>query len=242
MMLTNFITALLTFAALLPPPQKQNDIPSYSHIIVVIEENHAYHELIGSANAPYINTLARGGVLFTNSHGVGHPSQPNYLALFSGSMQGVQGDECLQGKTPFHTPNLGAALLANGLTFKGYGQTMPNAGFMGCVYLKSPITMADVYARKHCPWVNWVGTGANCIPASVSVPMTEFPKDFDKLPTVAFVIPDMDHDMHNIGAPGDAAAIKRGDAWLKENIARYAAWAKRHNSLLIVTFDEDDYI
>jgi acid phosphatase len=242
MMLTNFITALLTFAALLPRPHTQNDIPQYSHVVVVIEENHAYHELIGSANAPYLNELARGGVLFTNSHGIGHPSEPNYMALFSGSTQGVKEDECLLSRTPLHTPNLGAALQDNKLTFKGYAQTMPSTGFMGCVYLKSQITMAYLYARKHCPWVNWVGTGVNCIPASASLPMTDFPKDFNKLPTVAFAIPDMDRDMHNIGAPGDAAAIKRGDAWLRENIARYAAWAKRHNSLLIITFDEDDSV
>ena len=71
--------------------------------------------------------------------------------------------------------------------------------------------------------------------------MTSFPKDFNKLPTVAFVIPDMDHDMHNIGAPGDAAAIQRGEQWLKENLSAYIQWAKTHNSLLIVTFDEDDF-
>jgi len=50
----------------------------------------------------------------------------------------------------------------------------------------------------------------------------------------------MDNDMHNIGAPGDAAAIQRGDKWLKENLESYAKWAKSHNSLLIITFDEDD--
>jgi acid phosphatase len=50
----------------------------------------------------------------------------------------------------------------------------------------------------------------------------------------------MDNDMHNIGAPGDDAAIQRGDKWLKENLEQYAKWAKTHNSLLIVTFDEDD--
>lgn len=71
--------------------------------------------------------------------------------------------------------------------------------------------------------------------------MEQFPKDFNKLPTVAFVIPDMDYDMHNIGDPGDAEAIKRGDKWLKDNLGAYVEWAKKHNSLLIVTFDEDDF-
>ncbi|MDB5008684.1 MAG: Phosphoesterase family protein [Mucilaginibacter sp.] len=235
------ITGMVTGAALLLPAQIQNDIPQYDHVIVIVEENHAYHQLIGSPNAPYINSLAKGGVLFTDSHGIGHPSQPNYLVLFSGSTQGVTGDECLEGKTPFKTPNLGAALIDKKLTFKGYAQTMPKAGFLDCSYLSSSVTIGRLYARKHIPWANWLGTGVNTIPPSASVPMTDFPKDFTKLPTVAFVVPDMDHDMHNIGFQGDAAAIRRGDIWLKENIAEYAEWAKKHNSLLIVTTDEDDY-
>jgi hypothetical protein len=233
------LVALCTLSS--SSPQGFNGIPRYDHVIIVIEENHAYKELIGSANAPYINELAKGGVLFTDSHGIGHPSQPNYLALFSGSTQGVKDDECLEKITPYKTPNLGAALLSKGLTFKGYAQTMPSAGFLGCYSQKSTLTLAYLYARKHTPWVNWLGTGPNTIPASLSVPMTDFSKDFKKLPTLAFVIPNMDDDMHNIGGPGDAAAIQRGDKWLKENLSKYARWAKRHNSLLIVTFDEDDY-
>ncbi|MBS1531990.1 MAG: acid phosphatase [Bacteroidetes bacterium] len=217
-----------------------NDIPVYSHIIIVMEENHAFHQVIGSPNAPYINELAKNGVLFTDSHGVGHPSQPNYLALFSGSMQGVTGDGCLIGRQ-FKTPNLGAALIAKKLSFTGYAQTMPKEGFLGCTYRFHNLTVGNLYARKHAPWVNWIGTGENSIPAKYSQPMTVFPKSFDKLPTVSFVVPDMDHDMHNIGLPGDAAAIRRGDKWLKENLRDYAEWAKSNNSLLIVTFDEDNY-
>jgi hypothetical protein len=216
-------------------------LPKPDHIIVVMEENHGYDELIGSANAPFINQMAKAGALFTDSHGVTHPSQPNYLALFSGSTQGVTGDDCLDNTTPYVTLNLAALLLKNGLTFKGYAQTLPEIGSLVCTSLKSGLTGADLYARKHCPWVNWQGEQENNIPDSLSQPMTAFPKDFSKLPTVAFVIPDMDHDMHNIGAPGDAAAIKRGDQWLQQNLGAYVAWAKMHNSLLILTFDEDDF-
>jgi acid phosphatase len=206
-----------------------------------MEENHNYEDVIGSVNAPFINKLAEGGALFTDAHGVVHPSQPNYLAIFSGSIQGITDDKCLEGEPPLTTPNLGAALLSKGFTFKGFAQTMPSVGFTGCSYLKSDLTGGKLYARKHAPWVNWQGTKTNNIPSSLSLPMTEFPSDFNKLPDVAFVIPDQDHDMHNIGAPGDSAAIQRGDQWLKENLGAYAEWAKAHNSLLILTFDEDDF-
>jgi hypothetical protein len=242
MRIFQWVTGLMMLSTLFAVAQTQNDIPQYSHVIVVIEENHAFHELIGSSNAIYINQLAKGGVLFTNSHGIGHPSQPNYLVLFSGSIQGVKGDECLEGATPFKTPNLGAALIEKGFSFKGFAQTMPSAGFLGCTYLTSRRTIGHLYARKHTPWVNWLGTGPNAIPLSSSVPMNEFPKQFDKLPTLSFVIPDMDYDMHNIGLAGNGAAIRRGDTWLKDHLQTYAEWAKKHNSLLILTFDEDDYV
>ena len=240
MRFTNKAAVILAAITLSPQVKTQNDIPQYDHVIIVMEENHAFHEVIGSADAPYIDHLAKDGVLLTNSHAIGHPSQPNYLALFSGSTQGVTGDDCLQGKTPFSTPNLGAALIDHKFTFRGYAQNMPKAGFLDCTAHSSDVTIGHLYARKHCPWVNWLGNGVNTIPASCSLPMTDFPKDFTKLPTLAFVVPDMDHDMHNIGLAGDAKAIRRGDAWLKANIADYAEWAIKHNSLLIVTWDEDD--
>jgi hypothetical protein len=217
-------------------------MPCYDHIVIVVEENHAFNELIGSTNAPFINKLANTGALFNNSHGIGHPSQPNYIALYSGSTQGVKNDECLDDDSPFNAPNLGAALIKRGLSFKGYAETMPSEGYLGCTLHFNAYTLGFIYGRKHTPWVNWIGTCNNCIPASASVPLTEFPADtnFNKLPTVCFVIPNMDDDMHNIGIAGDDAAIQRGDKWLKDNLGAYANWAKRHNSLLIITFDEDD--
>jgi acid phosphatase len=214
----------------------------YDHVIVVIEENHGYEALIGSDNAPYINELAKSGALFTDSHGVTHPSQPNYLALFSGSVQNTIGDECLLPITPYTTPNLAASLIKNDLTFTGYAQTMPSVGYLNCNYKISTLTNAYLYARKHAPWVNWIGNKANGIPASLSLPMEQFPTDFSTLPTVSFVIPDMDYDMHNKGELGDDATIKRGDQWLKDNLGEYIKWAKNHNSLLILTFDEDNFM
>lgn len=220
----------------------RNGLKVPDHVIIVIEENHGYDQLIGSAAAPYINQLAAEGAVFTDSHGVTHPSQSNYLALYCGSTMGVWNDRCLKDTTtPFTTPNLGAELIKNGYTFKGFAQTMPSPGFLECSYLVSDLTKASLYGRKHCPWVNWQGDSINNIPASLSEPMTAFPKDFTQLPDVSFVIPDMDYDMHNIGEPGDSAAIRRGDNWLKENLGTYIEWAKTHNSLLILTFDEDQF-
>src|SRR5262245_18728080 len=100
---------------------------------MVIEENKAYSQIIGSANAPYINSLAQQGALMTSSYGIEHPSQPNYLDLFSGSNQGVT-DNSHPASAPFTTPNLGAQVRTAGYSFIGYSESLPFAGFDGETY------------------------------------------------------------------------------------------------------------
>ena len=69
------------------------------------------------------------------------------------------------------------------------------------------------------------------VPAELNKPFSQFPSDFNQLPTVSFVIPNLQHDMHS-------ASIRKADHWLESNIKDYAKWATAHNSLLIVTWDE----
>ena len=95
-----------------------------------------------------------------------------------------------------------------------------------------------VYGRKHVPWISFANVpNGTTVETSSNLRFADFPSDYATLPTVAFVIPNLNHDMHN-GRPADS--IPRGDAWLRENLDRYYQWAKTHNSLLIVTFDEND--
>ncbi|MDP9291100.1 MAG: hypothetical protein M3O82_01910 [Verrucomicrobiota bacterium] len=198
-------------------------IPRPDHIVLVIEENKSYSEIIGNPDAPYINSLAAQGALFTNSYGVEHPSQPNYLDLFSGSNQGVTYNE-----TPpylFTTQNVGAGLIAKGFSFTGYAESLPFVGYMG--------DGNSLYQRKHNPWVNWQDVATNAIPAESNRPFTDFPIDFTKLPTLSIVVANEQNNMHT-------GSISAGDTWLRNNLDSYVQWAKTHNSLLIVTFDEDD--
>jgi hypothetical protein len=194
-------------------------IPRYDHVVVAVFENKNYGTVIGSRSAPTFNQLAAQGALLTRSYGVTHPSQPNYLALFSGSQQGVTDDNC--PIKPTSKANLASDLLAHGRTFKGYAESLPSTGYRGCT--------SGLYARKHAPWVNF-----DNVPKSVQVPFSQFPKDFTKLPTVSFVIPNMCSDMHN-------CSVATGDKWVRNNLMAYAQWAKSHNSLLVLTFDENDF-
>jgi acid phosphatase len=193
-------------------------VPQPAHVVVVVMENHAYQQVIGSPDAPFLNGLARRGALFTHSYAITHPSEPNYLALFSGSTQGVTSDAC---PVTFTVPNLASGLLSAGKTFAGYAQGLPATG--------SPVCSAGNYARKHVPWADFRN-----IPASVNQPFTSFPAaDFSRLPTVSFVIPDLCNDMHD-------CSVATGDSWLRAHLSGYVSWAMTHNSLLIVTWDEDD--
>ena len=205
-------------------------LPTPDHVVIVIFENHDYDQIMGNDAAPYLNSLVRdsAAALFTQSYALTHPSQPNYLMLFSGSDQGVTNDRVAKN-IPFTSPNLGAGLLQTGRTFSGYCEDLPSVGFAG----KS----SGFYARKHNPWVNWQGAERNGIPESLNLPFSSFPRNHDLLPAVAFVIPNLIHDMHN---GDDPERINKGDAWLKENLDGYVRWAKSNNSLLIITFDEGD--
>jgi arylsulfatase A-like enzyme len=193
---------------------------------MVIEENHSYSQIIDSPDAPYINQLAAQGAVFTQSFGITHPSQPNYLALFSGSTQGVVDNSCPH---TFTTANLGQALRAAGLSFAGYSEDLPLAGSLIC--------SVGNYARKHNPWVNWQDSATHGLPATTNLPMTSFPADFNRLPTVSVIVPNQINDMHH---GKDPETIQTGDRWLREHLEAYVQWAQQHNSLLIVTWDEDN--
>jgi hypothetical protein len=192
-------------------------MPRPDHVVVVMFENTSASSIVGNPNAPYFNQLASSGANFTQSYAIQHPSQPNYLDLFSGSNQGVNDDSCPH---TFSTDNEAAQLIAKGLTFTGYSEDLPSAGSTSC--------SSGNYARKHVPWVNFTN-----VPAADNQPFTSFPSDYSQLPTVSWVIPNLCDDMHN-------CSIGTGDTWLKNNLDSYVQWAKTHNSLLITTFDEDD--
>ena len=157
---------------------------------------------------------------------------------------------------PFTTPNLGAAVRAQGGTFAIFSETLPFPGYDGDLFG----TGIERYARKHNPVINWIdfsGAPASAsrrrfvLPESVNLgfdatidPNTGKhyrgfavdgqgrPLGFEHLPTVSIVIPNLAHDAHD-------GSLRDADRWLQQHIKPYADWATRHNALLILTFDEN---
>ena len=198
-------------------PEAATPLPRPDHTVVAIIENHAYSDVIGNPSAPYIASLRNAGANFTDSHAVTHPSEPNYLALFEGDTENLTDDSCPH---TYHAANLASGLLASAQTFLGYSESMPSNGYTGC--------NNGNYARKHNPWVNYAN-----VPATVNLTFNAFPADYAELPTIAYVVPDLCHDMHD-------CSVATGDAWLESRLDGYVQWAQSHNSLFILTFDEDN--
>jgi hypothetical protein len=181
--------------------------------------------------------LAAEGASFGNMFGEEHNSQGNYFWLFSGSNQDVGFRDAVPSAT-FTASSLGEQLIKKGLSFKGYAESLPAIGATNELDPRNCRRDDCVYARKHVPWISFANVpNGTTIDTSSNLRFADFPADFTKLPTVAFVVPNLKNDMHN-GQPKDS--IPAGDAWLKQNLDRYYQWAKSHNSLLIVTFDEND--
>lgn len=206
-------------------------LPVYDHIVIVMEENKDYEQIIGSPAAPYINgTLKVEGANLTQMFGEEHHSQGNYFWLFSGSNQNVGFFDRVPRK-PITASNLGEQLIAAGRTFKGFSEGLRAIG--------STVNESGLYARKHVPWISFSNV-PNCarIECSSHLRFEDFPRDYSELPTVSFVIPDLVNDMHD-GAI--LSSIKAGDTWLRKHLDDYYQWAKKNNSLLILTFDENDH-
>src|ERR1043166_1417661 len=255
-----FSTAVLTASAAASNDAgtRSDDRSVPDHVVVVIFENHSYADIVGNTAAPTFTALAAAGANFvtspldptgaiSGSHALRHPSQPNYMELYSANSQGTVQDgrpgtsaEPFTVVPPFNTPNLGASLRNAGYSFATYSQSLPFAGFDGDTATTVP--GQNQYQRKHNPVANWVNDAnptGNFLPSSVNQPFSAFqsigagPGGFNNLPTVSFVVPDEQNDMHD-------GSIAQADAWLKANIVNtYLTWAQKHNSLLLVTFDED---
>lgn len=198
------------------------DIPAFTHIFVIVMENREYGFVIGSPEAPYLNSLANQYGLATNYYAIGHPSLPNYLALIGGSTFGIRSDctGCF-----IDQPNLVDQLEAAGKTWKAYMEGMPSPCFVGD-YGK--------YAQKHDPFIYFDSIRNDPARCGRIVPFDQFQSDLQSssLPDFVWITPDLCHDAHD-------CPLATGDGWLKQwvpAILGSAEWSA--GSVLFITFDE----
>jgi phosphatidylinositol-3-phosphatase len=214
-------SCLLVVAALLASTgaQAASSVPAFDHVIVIVFENKEATSVLGNASAPTFNAYARRFVSMTRYYGVAHPSLPNYLALVSGSTQGIRTDctGCVVS-----APSLPDTLAAAGRTWKAYAEGLPRAGYLGAT--------SGRYAKRHNPFAYFRSVVTRPARRARIVPFAEFARDLraQALPDYAFVIPDLCHDMHD-------CPVAVGDAWLR----RFAPPLLRlEHTGVFVLFDE----
>jgi len=81
-------------------------------------ENKEYGSIVGSKAAPYENSLIARYGLATQFYAETHPSEPNYIALTSGGLNGTSTD----GYYNLKVPNVFDQIEAAGLTWHVYAQ------------------------------------------------------------------------------------------------------------------------
>ncbi len=195
-------------------------VPHIDHVVVVVLENHSFQQAL---TMPYLMSLASTGAILEDSHGVTHPSQPNYLALWAGGTFGVTGNICPPPGSPYATENLGHACEAAGVTWGAYSENLPFAGSDTCD------TVGFLYARKHEPWTHFSNlTHLNERPFE-DLAVAE---SLGTLPALSFVIPNACHDAHD-------CPLAVADLWLSQYVPRMLQ-SVGPNGIVVVTFDEDD--
>jgi hypothetical protein len=201
-------------------------LPAYtgaraSHVVVIVQENTEYGDVIGSAQAPFANRLAHRYGLATASYGVRHPSLPNYLALTSGSTHGIDSD-CSDCHVAAR--NLVDQLERAGVSWKAYLEGAPRPCYRGF----------DVgrYAKRHNPFAYYDDVARDPARCAKLVPLTQLSRDLraGALPTFAWISPDVCDDTHD-------CALGVGDRFLARLVPTLLARLGAHG-LLILTWDE----
>jgi phosphatidylinositol-3-phosphatase len=202
-------------------------------IFTIVLENHDYNEIVGSANAPYINSLIAMGALATNYKDTIHPSLGNYLHMISGDNQYPGVIDVGPQQIPYFPadkPNLGQQLSQAGIKWRAYQETMGTA-----CNLKDN----GKYAPKHNPFIYFKSLQGTAECAQVDVDYSNFAAD---LATNQFrfmwITPNLDSDGHD--PSGDpVAALKHSDMWMSQEVPKILdSEGFKSGGVLFVTWDE----
>jgi hypothetical protein len=194
-------------------------VPAFAHVVVIVFENKESTTVLGNRAAPTFNSYGRRYAKLTRYYGVTHPSLPNYLALVSGSTQGITSDctDCV-----VDAKSLADTVEASGRTWKTYAEGLPARGFLGAFNGR--------YAKKHNPFAYFRSIAEDPARRARLVPLSQLGPDLrgGALPSFSLVVPDLCHSMHD-------CSVAVGDAWLRSEIGKFV---RLPNTVVFVVFDE----
>jgi len=194
-------------------------VPAFAHVVVIVFENKESTSVLGNRAAPTFNSYGRRYAKLTRYYGVTHPSLPNYLALVSGSTQGITTNctDCI-----VDAKSLADTIEASGRTWKTYAEGLPGPGFLGAFNGR--------YAKKHNPFAYFRGIAEDPARRARLVPLSQLGPDVraGALPSFSLVVPDLCHSMHD-------CSVSVGNAWLRSQIGKFVKLPK---TVVFVVFDE----
>lgn len=197
-------------------PCGQATTATYDHVVWIMLENVGY-SIIGSPSAPYLNSLADQCGLATNDLAVSHPSLPNYIALTSGSTQGITDD----GEPDTHVLSAPSIFSQLNGDWRTYAESMPSA----CDRVTS-----GLYAARHNPAVYYVPISASC--KRDDLPLA---RPMNLAAAFTMIVPNICDDMHS-------CPVRTGDEWLRRYVPTIIQSPQYQSGslALFITFDEND--
>lgn len=239
-----------------PAGAKPQSVARYDHVFMMVEENHGFTDIIGNPAAPTLNALASHYGLATQYYGTTHPSGPSYVAMLGGSSFGVNSDD------PYwdfgvHAPSLTSQLDTVGLSWRGYYQGMPYAGYRGYCWPVRCLGVPDsdtLYIAKHNGIVYFNSVNGNPGELAKMRPLSGLERDLGSghVPAFSYVMPDECHDMHGAppvcvdsGSPRDINdnwLVSTADAFVAAAVYRIShspVWRSGNNAI-VINFDEGD--
>jgi phosphatidylinositol-3-phosphatase len=217
------LVPLAAAAALaIPAVAAAPSVPVFKHVLVVVFENKEVSAVLGAGDAPTFDALARRYAALDSYDAVTHPSLPNYLALVSGSTQGIT-KTCTA--CVIQARSLADTLEANGRSWKTYAEGLPQPGYTGA--------SSGRYAKKHNPFIYFANIAGNPRRRARIVPFTQLRADVraGRLPSFGLVVPDLCNDMHD-------CSVSTGDTWLKREIVPLLSSPTLARSVVFIVFDE----
>jgi phosphatidylinositol-3-phosphatase len=217
------------------PAPTPTTIPAADHVFVILLENHAFNQVIGSPFMPYLNSLASQHALATNYFANTHPSIGNYFMLTTGNIE--TNNDAFTGTVS--SDSIPRAFAAAGKTWKAYMESLPSVGYTG----------GDVYPyfKHHNPFAYMTDVLNSSAETANLVPFTQLATDINAgtVPNFGFIAPNAEDDAHDCptGAPVclDSDKLTAADNWLKNNIDPLIKSPAFANSVFIIVFDEDEF-
>lgn len=207
-----------------PTPPPSGTVPQFGHVVLVVEENHSYSEVIGNSAMPYLNSLASQYGLATQYFANTHPSIGNYFMATTGQL--VSNDDTFTGTVG--VDNIARRLISSGKTWKSYAESIPFPGYTG--------GDSYPYAKHHNPFSYFTDVVNSSTEVQHLVSLSQFNADVanDQLPNFSYLVPNLLDDAHD-------GPLQLADAWLQQNLAPLISSPTfQKDGLLIIVFDEGD--